>query len=370
MSLQAAAARVRAFQADVSLAVPERHHEIACVTNALVQRQHVLLLGPPGAAKSLLARIVCSAIGGDYFEVLMGKYTVPEEVFGPLDLPALRQGVYTRAVNGYMPTASVAFVDECFKANSAILNSMLTILNERTYKQGVHNVACPLETCIGASNELPADEGLGALYDRFLFRRWVSYLTDQDDWWAVTSMVETPKIKTTIAPADLATLRAALPKVDISGLRENFTTLKTALARETEIQVSDRRWRALAGAVRAQAVIAGRTTADPRDMLILTDAIWNKPDERPDVARAVANAVSPAAADAQRLLDAAIEAIGGLDLNAPRIDLAKAGAVNGQLADILRQTARLPTDPVVVEIVAKINEIKSAVARAVTRELT
>lgn len=130
------------------------------------------------SGKSDLGRRLAQITGGLFFERLLTKYTNPEELFGPLSLSALERDEYVRKVDGYLPTASVAFLDEIFKANSAILNSLLTILNERLFDNGVERRRVPLAAVVGASNELPDSDELEALYDRFLVRRRVSAVSD------------------------------------------------------------------------------------------------------------------------------------------------------------------------------------------------
>lgn len=374
-TLATAAARVRAFGDAVNASIPERKVEVACMVNALVQRQHVLLLGPPGAAKSLLARSFADGlVGSTYFETLFGRFSVPEEVFGPFSVAGLRDGRYERLTAGYLPQAEVAFLDEIFKANSAILNTLLGVLNERTFKQGTQILACPVETVIGASNELPEEgAGLEALADRFLFRRWVSYLADRDAWWDVVASPGV-KVSATLDRADLAVLRAALPQVDVSGLRAAFGQLKDRLTREAGIVVSDRRWRALMGAVRAEAVLNGRVVAETSDLMILTDAIWLTPDQRPAVAAIVAACVSPDAEAAQKIVDAAIEAFATLDADGLRKGHAPAVTaamrLRKLLVDATNEIGRLNQSGPVGEMAARVKAMRDQVARTVADAMT
>lgn len=144
---------------------------------AALAGEHLLLLGPPGTAKSELSRRLAALTKGRYFERLLTRFSVPEELFGPLSMKGLENDEYVRQVEGYLPTAEVAFIDEIFKANSAILNALLTLLNERLFDNGTARNAVPLLTLVGASNELPESEELDALYDRFLIRRHVSQVS-------------------------------------------------------------------------------------------------------------------------------------------------------------------------------------------------
>src|SRR5436190_23852683 len=137
---------------------------------AVVAGEHAVLIGPPGTAKSALIRMFARLLQANYFEYLLTRFTEPNEIFGPVDIAAFREGKYQRRVEGMLPMAEVVFLDEVFKSNSAILNSLLTLLNERRYTSGGIVMRCPLLSCFGASNEVPTDETLTAIFDRFLLR--------------------------------------------------------------------------------------------------------------------------------------------------------------------------------------------------------
>ena len=166
-----------AARAELAAALVERDDEVDLVLTALVAREHALLVGPPGTAKSLLLEGVARFVAGNRFTCLLTKFTLPEELFGPVSLAGLREDRYVRVTAGKLPEADVAFVDEVFKASSAILNTLLRLLNERTFDDGSGAArAVPLRLCVAASNGWPGADGgggkeLAAVFDRFLFRK-------------------------------------------------------------------------------------------------------------------------------------------------------------------------------------------------------
>src|SRR5579864_3041918 len=137
---------------------------------AVIAGEHAVLIGPPGTAKSALIRTFARLLHARYFEYLLTRFTEPNEIFGPVDIGAFREGRYERRTEGMLPDAEIVFLDEVFKSNSAILNALLTLLNERRYTSGGQVTKCPLLSAFGASNEVPGDETLTAIYDRFILR--------------------------------------------------------------------------------------------------------------------------------------------------------------------------------------------------------
>src|SRR5271163_4516265 len=147
---------------------------------ALLSASHVLIIGPPGTAKSMLADELCRRIdGAEYFQWLLTKFSTPEEIFGAVSLKGLEQDDYRRVTTDKLPEAHIAFLDEIFKANSSILNALLTLINERIFHNGRERVRVPLITLFGASNELPDEEELTALYDRFMLRFLADYIGEE-----------------------------------------------------------------------------------------------------------------------------------------------------------------------------------------------
>lgn len=290
----------------------EREDEIRGLVVALLAREHVLLLGPAGTGKSALAHVFCSAIdGATYYQWLLTRFSTPEEVFGPVSLDGLKHDRFRRVTTGKLPEAHVAFLDEIFKANSAVLNSLLTALNERAFDNDGARHDIPLETMVGASNELPEGPELAALYDRFLLRYWTDYTTTPDAFRRLLTGDE-PSIAARISMTDLATAQAevaALP-FDPKAVDELFM-LRNELTKQG-LGVSDRRWRKAVKILRAAAWVEGATTVTQEVFPILANVLWTEPTQRASLLKLVAKYASAELAEAQDVYDAMQQLLGEL----------------------------------------------------------
>jgi MoxR-like ATPase len=329
-------AKICALRADLANVLIERDAAIDAALLALVTREHCLFLGPPGTAKSLLVRSVCERIeGSSYFERLLTRFSTPEELFGPLSLSALENDRYERVTAGTLVDAHIGFVDEVFKANSAILNSLLTIVNERLYHESGTSRTVPLLSLFGASNETPEDNSLAALYDRFLLRIVVPYVSDDDSLRKLFDLSPMPPTAT----ITLDDLRAAQDEVNHLALTatavDAIIAVKHELAQEG-IAVSDRRWKQCGTLLRARAWLDGDGEATDVHGVVLTHALWSTPDQLRVVERCVSKVCAPINLEAVELEDAA------KDLYDQRPDVDDANLTQ-KLEPLLRQLADIVT---------------------------
>jgi MoxR-like ATPase len=297
--------KIRALRADLAANLLERETAIEAALLALLTGEHLLLLGPPGTAKSLLVRSICQRIeAATYFERLLTRFSTPEEIFGPLSLSALEHDRYQRITKGTLVEAHIAFLDECYKSNSAILNSLLGVINERVYHESGQALPVPLLSLFAASNETPEDTSLAALHDRFLLRVVVPPLADDASLRALLDLRPTPPTAT-ITLDDLRAAQAEVQQLALTDdAREGIISIKHEL--ETEgVAASDRRWKACAQIVRAKAWLEGETQTSSDNCEVLVHALWSEPSQIRVVERVVSKISNPLNLEAVELEDAA-----------------------------------------------------------------
>lgn len=301
--------RIQKLTTALSDGVYEREDTMRLCLLAALSGESVFLLGPPGIAKSLIAKRLIKAFDNSrYFEYLMTRFSTPEEVFGPLSIQELKDnGKYVRLTDGYLPDAQVVFLDEIWKAGPAILNTLLTVVNEKTFKNGNEILPVPMRLLISASNELPdEDSGLDALYDRMLVRVFVNRIQNKNNF---KSMLMTGTIQETEIDPSLVVTDAEYHQwqKDLDGLAltdsvfEKLFELKNMIDLQSGdgLYVSDRRWKKSVKLLKAAAFFSGRNEINPMDLLLLQDCLWTTPANREEVRETIRRFASEKAFEQQ-----------------------------------------------------------------------
>lgn len=299
MSLQK---RIKQLVSSISTGMHEREEIIAVSLLGALCGQNTFLYGPPGTAKSLISRrIACAFDNPAYFEYLMNRFSTPEEVFGPVSIKALKEDHYVRKTDNYLPKAEFAFLDEIWKSSPAILNTLLTLINEHIFRNGENIEKAPLKALIAASNETPdPNQGLDALYDRFIVRLMVGPIQQSVHFDKLLNSKPT-EAKTPIPehllvkPEEWTQWREKIHTVQLS--KETMTIIhliREELEKkhdELEVYVSDRRWQRAAMLMKAAAFFNDRTETNHSDAVLLQHCLWTHDDNRQAVMGIVASAI-------------------------------------------------------------------------------
>ena len=299
--------RFKLLLQEMNRGIYEKETEISLSLLAALAGESIILLGPPGVAKSMVARQLKTAFReAQSFEYLMSRFSTPDEIFGPVSIQKLKTSdTYERAVEGYLPTADVVFLDEIWKAGPAIQNTLLTVINEKIFRNGNREMHLPLKLLVAASNELPAKgEGLEALWDRFVIRiesRPIKLeknframlldsneshtdLTDSTDEANAMSVCDIR-----ISPEEYAEWAEKICKIGvkeevldaISAIRKSLRAVNVDEAAERRnIYVSDRRWKNIVRLLRTSAFMQDREEVDICDLFPIYHCLWQEPEER------------------------------------------------------------------------------------------
>jgi MoxR-like ATPase len=295
--------RFRALRDGLRAVYREREDAIECITLAALSGSHALLVGPPGTAKSALFYAFLSCLpDARKFNALVTKFGTEDEIFGPVKLSALKNDQWERNLDGRLAAVECAFLDEVFKGSDSVLNTLLSAMNERLYK----GKPIPLRMLVGASNELPEEDVLAAVYDRFLLRDVVAYVEADATWMQLVGTTPTfaPPTAITLAEWDAARVdveQLTLPQRIVQELLRVRNDLKAS-----GLVVSDRRWMALTRVLRAAAWVDDSPEVELDHLPVLKYGLWQKTDDRPRVVAALDTVDRSAVAKAVDLVDAGL----------------------------------------------------------------
>lgn len=315
--------RFKQLLGEMNRGIYEKETEISLSLLAALAGESIILLGPPGVAKSMVARQLKTAFReAQSFEYLMSRFSTPDEIFGPVSIQKLKTSdTYERAVEGYLPTADVAFLDEIWKAGPAIQNTLLTVINEKIFRNGNREMHLPLKLLVAASNELPAKgEGLEALWDRFVIRIESRPIKLEKNFRAMllevkseergvkkqSSAAEGKANSNAITAEEYAEWAEKISKIGvkeavldaISAIRKSLRAVNVDEAAERRnIYVSDRRWKNIVRLLRTSAFMQDREEVDICDLLPIYHCLWQEPEERDAIRNIVIRALFSPFAD-------------------------------------------------------------------------
>lgn len=284
--------RIKKILKSLNEGVFEKEHILSMTLLSAMAGESIFLLGPPGTAKSMVARKLKHVFDSPTcFEYLMSRFSTPDEIFGPVSINRLKNDdVYERCIQGYLPTATVVFLDEIWKAGPAIQNALLTAINERIYQNGTETIHLPMKALIAASNELPKeDEGLEALWDRFLVRIVSNCINDEKTFYKMlrqkSEAITTIPEKLRITDEQYDTWQIQINDIEIpDDILKVITEIRAGLKKAADADdvspldyyVSDRRWKKSIHLLQTSAFLNGRKSIDLTDLYLLAHVLWNK----------------------------------------------------------------------------------------------
>jgi MoxR-like ATPase len=345
--------KFQTFEKELNAGLIGRGDEVRIVLIALLVCEHVVLVGPPGTAKSMLLNALSKWMRGFFFSILLNEFTLPEELFGPISVKGLSNDEYRRVVANKMPTAHAVFLDEIFKANGAILNTTLQLLNEREYFDGSNNIQCPLKLCVAASNEWPTgDSGkkLLALFDRFLLRKNVSPVTSPKDLHQLVFNPPALKITGQLSESDLATAQAAVKHVTWSKAAIGAYMDILQECQKNRIQPGNRRVQKSRKLCEAAAWLSGSSVVSAEHMGILSHSLWTDPVDQPREVEAIVRTIAkPVSMRIEAIVREAKECFAAIDWK-DETSAPKASKKLGQLISELNEIGSVDTKDLIAEI--------------------
>jgi MoxR-like ATPase len=326
----------------------DRDEEIRGLLLGLLSKQHVLLLGPPGTAKTQIAHAWSKAFDLSYFRRLVTQFSTPEELFGPVDIAMLKQGIYRRIIEHKAADTELVLLDEVFKGGPTILNSLLSLMEERIFDNDGATVQAPLHSLIGTSNELPNDdEGLEAFYDRFLLRYMVGYLDDMSSFRTMIGLPQAIDELVAVNKEQLVEAQQEIEAMPVSNQVYDGMEILWEALREEDIRPSDRRFRQMVKVMAADSWLQGRSNVTADSLTIGQHILWMKPEQFTVVKRIVLNSVNPKLSKANEILEAAMEAVENVSGSSDSGELLQ---VLDQLKAMQMDLDRLGEDTAVVNI--------------------
>lgn len=341
----------------------EREEIIDGILVAILSRENIFLLGPAGTAKSALINAVAQAFQANYFGWLMTKTTTPEELYGPYSMKALTEGRYERVTDNKLPQATFAFLDEVFKGSSAILNTLLTAINERKFHNGgAKAMDLPLNTVMGASNEIPSAEELAPFYDRFALRFITDRMQSDDNFIALM----TTGLNLNLPKASMKDLTAAQKEVEQVSIDNKILVMIAQIRQEIHakgIYVSDRKYMQAIKLIKANAYLQGHQAVESEDLQILAHVLWQDPSQQKDVRRLVQRICNPMGEKISKILDAVLE-IPAL-LESKKIEGVEAQKKVKSMLDQLKKLGDAEKYPVLKHAIKEANRINQTILKEV-----